>query len=339
MQNVGKCLFIIIGTLIGAGFASGQEIATFFNRFGEEGLCGNILASILFGMVIVFVLFAIDKKKINAYDDLIGRNKLLKFIIEMFLFVCFCIMIAGVGAFFEQQLKVSHWLGASIGASICYLIFSYKYKGIEILNTLLVPFIILGIIMIGFGKYDTTIFDNIKYTLPTTFITSPILSSVLYVSYNSLILVPILITFKQYNLCRYQKWVVAILSSLIFGMLGVVLFKVMNIFFPEILVFQLPTLRLAEVLSIEAKIFYGIIILFAIFTTAISSGYAFLEMKENKYMLRATIMCVASIFLSKIGFSTLVNIMFPFFGYLGLLQLMIILYAVFKKKGVTNDKR
>lgn len=34
MKNVLKIVFVIIGTTIGAGFASGQEIYLFFNKYG-----------------------------------------------------------------------------------------------------------------------------------------------------------------------------------------------------------------------------------------------------------------------------------------------------------------
>ena len=34
IKNVCKITFVIIGTIIGAGFASGQEIFTFFNKYG-----------------------------------------------------------------------------------------------------------------------------------------------------------------------------------------------------------------------------------------------------------------------------------------------------------------
>ena len=56
MKNVLKCTMIIVGTLIGAGFASGQEIATFFNRFLDNGLYGILISSLLFGVIIYFVM-------------------------------------------------------------------------------------------------------------------------------------------------------------------------------------------------------------------------------------------------------------------------------------------
>ncbi|MCF0125060.1 MAG: hypothetical protein HUJ68_04775, partial [Clostridia bacterium] len=52
MKNVLKIVFVIIGTLIGAGFASGQEMYIFFFSYGKKGLIGIIISSIIIGMVI-----------------------------------------------------------------------------------------------------------------------------------------------------------------------------------------------------------------------------------------------------------------------------------------------
>ena len=35
MRDILKTIFVIIGTMIGAGFASGQEIYLFFNRYAR----------------------------------------------------------------------------------------------------------------------------------------------------------------------------------------------------------------------------------------------------------------------------------------------------------------
>lgn len=47
MKDNIKVIFTIIGTVIGAGFASGQEIYSFFNKYNENGLIGLILSNIL----------------------------------------------------------------------------------------------------------------------------------------------------------------------------------------------------------------------------------------------------------------------------------------------------
>ena len=52
MKNVLKIVFVIIGTTIGAGFASGQEIYLFFNKYGFMGIIGMILSCIITGFII-----------------------------------------------------------------------------------------------------------------------------------------------------------------------------------------------------------------------------------------------------------------------------------------------
>ena len=46
-----------IGTIVGAGFATGQEVLQFFNRFGILGLGGLLIATVLF---IVFGYIIMD---------------------------------------------------------------------------------------------------------------------------------------------------------------------------------------------------------------------------------------------------------------------------------------
>ncbi len=73
---------------------------------------------------------------------------------------------------------------------------------------------------------------------------------------------------------------------------------------------------------------YGIIILGAIVTTAISSLYSFLNnvSKTNKgYKKLNFIICALSVIVAKFGFSNLVNGLYPVFGLLGLIQLIFII--------------
>lgn len=42
IKNIYKITFVITGTIIGAGFASGQEIYTFFNKYGINRVNWNI---------------------------------------------------------------------------------------------------------------------------------------------------------------------------------------------------------------------------------------------------------------------------------------------------------
>ena len=70
------------------------------------------------------------------------------------------------------------------------------------------------------------------------------------------------------------------------------------------------------------------LILVAIFTTAISAGYSFLvncTKSKKQYTYWAIIMCITSILVSKLSFSGLINLLYPIFGYLGIIQIIFIL--------------
>ena len=63
-------VFSIIGALIGAGFASGQEMYLFFYRFGIGGIFGLVLCSALIGLVIYKTFLILYKNKnIQNYHD------------------------------------------------------------------------------------------------------------------------------------------------------------------------------------------------------------------------------------------------------------------------------
>ena len=69
MKNILKIVFVIIGTLIGAGFASGQEIYIFFFSHGMKGLLGIVISSSLMGIVIYQSLKIIKTEEINTYKE------------------------------------------------------------------------------------------------------------------------------------------------------------------------------------------------------------------------------------------------------------------------------
>ena len=91
---------------------------------------------------------------------------------------------------------------------------------------------------------------------------------------------------------------------------------------------EIPIVYIAGLLGNIYKYLYGFVILVAIFTTAISAGYSFLvncTKSKKQYTYWAIIMCITSILVSKLSFSGLINLLYPIFGYLGIIQIIFIL--------------
>ena len=163
MNNVIKVVFVIIGTIIGAGFASGQELYTFFYSYGLNGILGLFLCNILISIIIYKVLIIIYKnQKIENYkeflDEITGLyptrkylniNFIINSIINIFLIISFYIMIAGFGAYFFQELGISSLIGCAIISIISFIVFMTNEKGVVKVNEILTPILIVFIIFIG----------------------------------------------------------------------------------------------------------------------------------------------------------------------------------------------
>ena len=333
MKNVLKVVFVIIGTLIGAGFASGQEVYLFFFSYGMKGLIGILISSIIIGVVIYSTFNILNKYKINTYKDflniLIPKNTKLKiianFIINIFILITFFIMIAGFGAYFEQEIGINRLVGSLILAIITFIVFMTSIKGVVKVNELLVPILIGFIFIIGIISIkDIHILNLEDYVIRTNY-TNFALSAVLYSSYNSILLIPVLITLNNYVKNKKQIFYISFISAIVTSLLSVIIFLLLVRVDVEISKLEMPVVYVVSNMFKILRYIYGVIILGSIFTTAISLGVSFLQnTAKNKkgYTQISIIMCITSVIISKFGFSNLVSLLYPIFGYLGLIQIL-----------------
>ena len=241
-------------------------------------------------------------------------------------------MISGVGAFFKEQLNINFWYGTMFASSLSYTVFLNKFKGVESFSLILVPIIIIGILFLGALNYDGVEISK-DVTLQINESRNFIISSILYASYNSLILIPVLINFLKYDLSKIKIVVLGILVSLILGGLMVIIYRVNNLFYPLITSVELPNMMIASLISKKMKLLYGIVILGAIFTTAFSCGFSFLKMRSHKnYEKNAFVICVLACIFSKVGFSKMIDVCFPLFGYFGMFQIVLIIRKYIRSK-------
>ena len=206
MKNILKVVFVIIGTMIGAGFASGQEIYLFFFCHGIKGLIGILISSSIMGFVIYKTFQIVKKYKVSNYkeflDVLIKNNKKLKLIINVviniFILITFFIMIAGFGAYFEQELGINSIVGSVILSIITFIIFMTSIKGVVRANEILVPILVAFLIIIGIMNLKGLPIKNIGNYIIQINNTNYFLSAILYGSYNCILLIPVLLTLKDY---------------------------------------------------------------------------------------------------------------------------------------------
>ena len=159
-MTILKIVFVIIGTLIGAGFASGQEVYTFFFSFGKKGLIGIFIASLVISLAIYKPFKTILKTNVKNYEDFLKlfiKNKKIYYVIDaiinIFILISFYIMIAGFGAYLQQEFNLNSILGSSILAILCVILFRKNVDGVIKLNTIIIPILITIIILIRNTKF------------------------------------------------------------------------------------------------------------------------------------------------------------------------------------------
>ena len=335
MKNIFRVIFVIIGTLIGAGFASGREIYLFFGRYGECGKIGIILSGILTGIIIYRVLELTKVYEINTYNKLLERinwkhqklNKFINIIVNAFLLISFYIMIAGFSAYIEQTYKIPIYISSIIFVVICYIIFKKSIQGVIKANEVLVPFLILLIVYLGIKNIPYMLSESSNVLFKTNN-KGWLFNSILYASYNSILLIPVLTSLRNYIDSKKSIIKISIISSIIVIVLALLIYGLLlrgQFFIQEL---EMPLIEITMQFGRIFKYIYGFVIIASIFTSAISTGYSFLQdvsKGKKSYNIILLIMCVTGIVVSNIGFSKLVELLYPLFGILGLIQIFLLL--------------
>ena len=332
MIEVISITLVILGALIGAGFASGQEIFSFFYIYGKNGIYGILIMSILIGIFIYKSLKIIYQKQVYNYNDFLNlfikntkiRNVIL-WIVNVLLLVSFYIMVAGFGAYFEQEIGINRIIGSIVLNLLCVIVFFSNIKGVLKASNLIVPFLIFFIFFIGI-KNIVQIRTIDFYQMKNNWI----LSMIIYNSYNFILLMPVLISLKKQITKEKNIKKVSILVTIIILILSInIFFLLLNANIKEIENQEMPIVYIISNYFNKYKKIYAFIVLASIFTTAISVGIGFLQNiseNSNSYPQFVLFMCITSLLMSNIGFSKLLNFIYPVFGYIGILQIVIIFF-------------
>ena len=331
-----------IGTVLGAGFASGQEILSFFVIHGYSGLYGLLFVSVIFALIGAVMLNKIYVYNISSYDEyiipLLGKKmgRLTEIIVCLFMLSSFCVMAAGSGSLFYEEFGINKNIGIIIMIVFCYIVFLNDIKAVITMNSILAPLMLLGIIIIGlhiilFDSSITISFSEIVKKITNNWA----IFSIVYVSYNTLTLLIIMVSLLPIINGRLVGILGGILGGVSLGGIAMIIFLILRIFYPDIVLYEIPFLYVAEQEGKAIELLYVFILYSAMFTTAIASGYGFinrmidwLKIKRNTCIF---VFCIFAFFLAKAGFANLVNTIYPLFGYIGLFLVIIILFDGLKE--------
>lgn len=345
---------VYITSIVGAGFATGQEIQKFFTFFGVYGFYGIFLATVIFCAMGSSVLGKAYNENVGSLDDLLIPRvgnlpaKLIKLTIAVFQFIVFVIMQSGLKSLLEKA-GLSKVLAYIIVIVILIFVISSGIKRVMLVNSILAPAIILGIVSLavalvllkGLGVleppqassyyiYDTAILSGYnKAVLLGMPGRSWVLASILYVSFNTLLSLTALSDTGKILRFKSQATAGGVLGGALIGLMT--LSSHLALFFYGGIVkgMDMPMVYLSFTLGNFMGIVYSSVIFFSMLCSASICGYSTvnrlaLRLPFNRLLIAAllTIICIP---LSSIKFASLIGFFYPAFGVAGLFVLLVLL--------------
>ncbi len=339
-MNVFIAAYSYIAALVGAGFASGQEILSFFVVYGKLGLLAIILSSVIFGYFAYFILNTCRRLNVSNYNELVSmafKGRTQKFVSSLiFIFTCivYCVMLACAGEMLHLLYGIKMIWGAAILSLVCALVlFTGKNSALKI-NGILGAFIVLGICA-------CTLY-MLKYREHQTFLNEAraIVSGAGYAGYNLLGVGFTLAGLSSIINNRRSALFVGFLSGFAIFIMTCLMWALLSIYHKHIALGEIPMLTMAIRQNPTIVYIYSAILVFAVLSTAISSGFGVLDMCEN-YVNRkkcTVVLAVSGVFASKIGFSSLINTAYRLCGYIGIFVIVALIFIlnVKNKKNIVN---
>ncbi|WIV20670.1 hypothetical protein QPK24_08310 [Paenibacillus polygoni] len=326
--KVLQVAFTYIGTIVGAGFATGQEILQFFTEYGKWASLTIVLSSLLFVWLGTKMMLIAHDTGANSYEDLNAElfgKKAGKWISFFTLFVLIgvnSVILAGAGSVFVENLHLSYQTGLLITLIGTYILLGRGIKAILQLNSVIVPFMLLLSLMILINTiHHPSAFNFIRLDYDRSMFATW-LSPLLYTSFNlamaQAILVPLGSQLKDRNVIKYG----GIIGGIGIGCMLMTAHFAISAYMPGIRQFEIPMGSIAFALGAAIQIIYVILIFMEIFSTFVADIYGItLQVRQHIQVspkLLTLFIMTTCYLVSQFGFSSLLSILYPVYGLLAI---------------------
>ena len=347
-KNILKFAGAYVACAIGSGFATGQEIMQFFTAHGTLSILGSIITMVLFSLLGGTIMKHARELELKVpghivkyyFGDTLG--KIFEILFQVFLYAIFVIMIAGAGATLAEYYGIHPLVGRVCMAIVAFLsVILGLTKLTDILGsmgTVIVVFAVaVGLIsflmnMDGFSNANAVL-SEIEMTKPNG---GALFSSILYPGFNIVAVLVFSAGIGSSANNKKEAFYGGVLGGIFFGLailcMNLGLLSQIGIVYNK----EVPSLILADQLGHVIGVVFSVILICGIYTTAVPMLWGvtsqFAKEKTKKFTLVALILTIIAFILGMTDFSKLVNTVYPFSGYMGILLMVLILYRVLSNK-------
>lgn len=339
MRRWGSILqvsFTYIGTVVGAGFATGQEILQFFTRYGWMATLTIGIASILFVWLGIKLMLLANVVGAKSYEDL---NKLLfgeriGSLVSLFtlisLFGVSTVMLAGAGSVFSEHLNLPYQAGLLFTLLLSYILLIKGMDAIMAVNSIVVPLMAIFSCIVVWNAVNTPGSAN-WLLLDTGYTTERIwFAPFLYAAFNLTMAQAVLVPLGAQIYDRSVLFWGGLWGGISIGLMLIAGHFALSSQMPGIMSYDIPMGQLIYGLGSLLPLLFVLVIYGEIFTTFLADVYDLsLQIEQRTRLSCKTIVPIVLLLsygISQIGFKALISSLYPLLGMLSMAWMIMMMW-------------
>lgn len=326
-----------MGTVVGAGFASGLSIMQFFTFFGAYGVAGILISTCLFiwlgtkMMVLSHRIHAFSYQELNTY--LFGRffGRVANGVSFVILFGVTSVMLSGAGSIFKEQMGLSEQWGMIVSLVFIFMVLIRQLKGVLAINTAVVPMMLFFSLAVGIAYFSMDdLFHTTEWQMKQSRYLEWIISPFAYVALNLATLQAVMVPLgSEAENERTLIWG-GIWGGIGIGMMLLTSHLSMNSLMPDIMKFDIPMAEVIRDFGRFMHLMFIFVIYSEIFTTLVGNVFGMTRQIKSIYNDLPTNLIILTILLacfvlSQMSFAVLLSHLYTIFGYIGLFLLVFLI--------------
>ena len=325
---------LYIGTIMGAGFASGRECWQFFAVFGKDGYYGAIvftLGLVLFSFMMTYIANSKQTADLGKLVSPFGNPKIDNIpgiILAAFFYMDVIVMTAAGGSLLFQQFGFSKVIGGLLIVILVIITVLGDFERISSVFRFLIPVLFAAAVMMivliireDYSQSGATEFEPGEIT-PTWMI-----SAIVFLSYNALATPAIVGNAAINSKSNKHAYIGALVGPLCLGALTIALMRALMTDMAFTASCDLPLLGYSMRISPILNVIYALLLFCSIYSTGSSLYFGFTTKLPNTRWKKYVVIggALLGFALGLTGFKTLVEYLYPMQGYIGLVILLMII--------------
>ena len=341
-----------IGLMVGAGFATGQEVIQYFVSFGIWGLAGALVAGILMitaGAVIINIgSYFLADEHLGVFRSVSAPvvSRFLDITVSLTLLAMGIVMLAGAGSTLEQQFGLPAWLDSLIMVVLVMLTGLLDVNKVTNIISAVTPVIFVAVIVAFVYTLMQLPVDLGAMSDLAAQADSPVspwwLSAINYTCMALMLGVSMSLMIGGNTLDPRDAARGGLLGGIVYTILLCMNAFALLVNFDAVGDADVPMLKLFDSMHPLASIAMVFVTFVMIYNTTISMFYALGRRvtvnHRNRYVPVFLGICALGYVISLVGFGTLMSVVYPVIGYVGMVLVVVMFVWWFRNRSKISEE-